>query len=221
MRLIIHSHNINNIDKKRKFCFITRRKTMGLFTKNITQYEVNPNSSTGNNKKLMICQYAAYYAKDNQVEYKKAYIDRLCAIGIKPDDAEKLFDFEYNVCLNHDKQYLLNDNFTEMWLMDLSKPFLNDLWDKKDYIRDSHFLTIGELCKLIDEAEWHFYNSHEKEISNVVWAEIYEWRRKGHGGKFTVEEYLPMVSKTTGVSMDVLQKIVNYYGSFLNIHKWS
>ncbi len=83
------------------------------------------------------------------------------------------------------------------------------------------YLTISELCKIIDEAEWHFYNSHEKQISSEVWGEICDWKMRGKGGAFVIGEYLPMICSTVNITMNALQIIVNHEGGFLNKYKWS
>lgn len=57
---------------------------------------------------------------------------------------------------------------------------------------------MSEICKMIDEAEWHFWNSHERRLSSDVWNEIYEWRLKGPGMKFA-SSYFGMIEDVAGI----------------------
>ena len=80
-------------------------------------------------------------------------------------------------------------------------------------------LTISELCKIIDEAEWHFWNSHENRVPDSVWTEICEWRLKGPGAEFAIG-YFKMIAEATGISMNSLASLSSEQGSHLNRYKW-
>ena len=169
---------------------------------------------------LMIVQYAAYYTEYGDEIYRKTYLEKTEALGIPREEAIHIFNFECDVCKKFNKKYLLELNFVKLWFMGLRQPFFVRYPKTKDEICKETFFTIGELSKLIDEAEWHFWNSSERDLSDDVWQEIYDWRLQGKGGEYTVNTYLPAVCKKYSISMDSFKKLVNYYGSFLNKNKW-
>ena len=114
---------------------------------------------------------------------------------------------------------MLHPEFTQMWFFGLDKPFFHQYPNTKDDILKECFLTISEICKIIDEAEWHFWNSHERKLSDDVWNEICEWRIKGKGGDFAMQ-YFDMIEEKTGVSSESLMKLVNDQGAHLSKYKW-
>lgn len=72
---------------------------------------------------------------------------------------------------------------------------------------------------MCDEAEWHFWNSHEKNLSNEVWTEIYEWRLKGDGMRF-ITQHFDMIAKKTGVSKESLGALIGLQDEHLSKNKW-
>ena len=117
------------------------------------------------------------------------------------------------------KQYLLNPAFTKMWFFGLCQPFFFQYSKTKEDVLKEHFLTVSELCKLIDEAEWHFWNSHEKELPEGVWEEISSWRLRGAGGKSAIA-YFEMIAKETGISMERFAPLSSEQGRHLNQYRW-
>lgn len=78
---------------------------------------------------------------------------------------------------------------------------------------------MSELCKIIDEAEWHFWNSHERELSDEVWAEICTWRLKGDGMEFA-SRYFDIICDETKMSTESISTICNIQGMHLCKYKW-
>lgn len=168
---------------------------------------------------LMTSQLAALYLNENKTAYKDMYIKRLLNLGINKKDIEKLFEFECNIIKTFNKAYLLHPQFTQMWFFGLDKPFFQEYPKTKDDILKECFLTISEICKIIDEAEWHFWNSHEREMPDIVWKEIFEWHLKGAGGTFALQ-YFDMIEKKIGVASESLSKLVSDQGAHLSTYKW-
>lgn len=168
---------------------------------------------------LMTSQLAALYLVENKNAYKEMYIKRLLKLDINEKDIEKLFEFECGVIKTFNKKYLLDPQFTQMWFFGLDKPFFQQYPNKKDEILKECFLTISEICKIIDEAEWHYWNSHERELSDAVWNEIFEWHLNGAGGEFAFQ-YFDMIEEKIGVSSESLMKLVSDQGSHLSKYKW-
>ena len=181
------------------------------------QFEAKATIAT---EKLMTSQLAALYLHDWNLTYRDIYLQKLTSIGIPLAHAQKLFQFECDVIKRYDKPYLLDPSFTRDWFFGLKAPFFQAYPKTKMDILQERSLTVSEICKLIDEAEWHFYNSHERELPDGVWPEIYAWRMSGAGGEFAMQ-YFEKIASDAGVSMDSLAALSNEQGSHLDRHKWS
>lgn len=140
-------------------------------------------------------------------------------MGFNKNEAKKMFEFESYIIKRFNKDYLLHQDFTKMWFFGLNQPFFKEYPKTKDDILREQYLTVSELCKIIDEAEWHFWNSHERYISSDVWTEITEWRLRGNGMEFATK-YFNMVEKETGISRDSISQLIGEQGSHLSKYKW-
>ncbi|MBQ3376170.1 MAG: hypothetical protein IJG49_07145 [Erysipelotrichaceae bacterium] len=176
-------------------------------------------SSDQGNKNLMLSQYAAFYAYQGSEAHRKRYIVKLLRLGFNENEAEKLLNFETDILKRFNKNYLLHPNFTQMWFFGLSQPFFLKYPKEKGDILKEHFLTLSELCKIVDEAEWHFWNSHEREMPDEVWSEIYTWRLNGPGGEFAVK-YFTMVAEVTGIPTEKIAAYSSNEGKHLSDYKW-
>lgn len=181
-----------------------------------TKVEICPVNAS---EKWMTSQLPALYLHEQNDSYRDIYINKLCVLGIKREEAQKLFQFECNVISKYGKQFLLAPKFTCSWFFGLKQPFFQSYPKSKEDILKEKSLTISELCKIIDEAEWHFWNSHEKNVPDSVWTEICEWRLKGPGAEFAIS-YFKMIAETTGISMDCLASLSSEQGSHLSRYKW-
>ena len=130
-----------------------------------------------------------------------------------------MFDFECEVIRRHGKAYLLDPRFTELWCFGLRQPFFCRYPAAKEDILRERYLTVSELCKLIDEAEWHFWNSHERNLPDDVWSEICQWRLKGPGADFAIR-YFETMEEETGVPGESIAKLPSEQGRHLHLYKW-
>lgn len=202
---------------------------MGLFSKLFegkASYKKTQTASTESNaqltiptEKLMTSQFPALYLKDGISAYRDIYMDRLMRIGFNQKNAEKMFDFECNIIRKHGKQYLQNPKFTENWFFGLRQPFFQQYPKTKEDILKEKYLTMSEICKIVDEAEWHFWNGHERNLSDEVWAEIYAWRLKGSGVEFAAT-YFEMIEKETGIPSENISNLCALQGQHLSRYKW-
>ena len=169
--------------------------------------------------KLMTSQFPALYLKDNNQAYYDTYIRQLMRIGFNEKNAKKMFEFECDVIRKHGKQYLQHPQFTEMWFFGLRQPFFLQYPKTKEDILKEKYFTMSEICKLVDEAEWHFWNSHERTLSDEVWAEIYAWHLKGPGAEFATS-YFEMIEKETSISSENINRLCALQGEHLSRYKW-
>jgi hypothetical protein len=173
---------------------------------------------------FLLSQYAALYTQNSGSSLmncvKNQYLKELDRIGIPKEKAEKLFAFEYDVCQRHGKPALLDNSFIRKWFMGLKHPYFVHYPSTEQEIIKERFFTIGEMCKLIDEAEWLYWNCHEMDLGSEVFGEISKWRRCGKGAE-AAYHYFESIREEIGVSMEDLKRYVNREGSQLNRYKWS
>lgn len=181
--------------------------------------KTRPSRSAIPAEKWMTSQLPALYLQKNNAVYRDHYLRRLESMGFKETDARKMFDFECDVIRKFHKQYLLHPQFTKMWFFSLKQPFFQQYPKTKEDILKERFLTVSELCKIIDEAEWHFWNSHERALPDGVWQEICEWRLKGPGAEFAIR-YLEMIGEATGIPKESIAKLSSEQGAHLSRYKW-
>ena len=207
---------------------------IGMFAKEGSKYRTAKNFIEGNKRikgnthevnsddfdNLMISQLPALYISEQDDIYRQEYFDRLLQMGFNSSDAEKMFEFECEVIKKFNKQYLLEAKFTQMWFFGLVQHFFKQYPKTKDDILKENFFTVSELCKIMDEAEWHFWNSHEKGLSDEVWGEIYEWRLRGRPGSEFIVRYIDMIEKKTGVATECIEKLIYSQGIHLSKYKW-
>ena len=151
---------------------------------------------------------------------REEYILRMKRDGVPEKDAAALFEFECGVLQKYPKAYLLEPDFTRSWFFDLKRRFFRAYPQKMSDIMKEQSLTLGELCKVIDEAEWHCWNSHERQMPDEVRREIFSWRLQGPGGDFAMQ-YCEKISQSTGISMDSMRTAVNACGAHLDRYKWT
>lgn len=165
---------------------------------------------------LMTGQLIALYKKEHEQKYMDEYIRRLVHIGFNENEALNLFTNE-SMNMKHDSIALLQ-----------SPTYLNDFYfslkekllplDKDYYVKHRSF-TVTEITKIWDEAEWHYYYSHEKEMPDSVWAEIFIISR--HGGAKLLVESLEAIAESSHIDFD---KILNYSAreqDMLFKYKWN
>ena len=169
--------------------------------------------------KLMTSQFPALYLKEKNQEYRNGYITRLKKLGFNKGDANKMFDFECDVIRRHNKQFLNHPEFTGLWFFGLVRPFFQQYPQTKEDLLKEKFFTMSEICKIVDEAEWHFWNSHERPVLDGVWQEIVDWRLNGPGGEFATT-YFSMIERETGIPSSCIAKLCAEQGEHLNRYKW-
>ena len=172
-------------------------------------------------KDLMLSQYAAHYAYEGSEEHKNIYLTKLQSeLGFTAEQADALLEFECSVLKRYEKKLLLRDDYTELWLFDLGQPYFREYPKEQEDIRKECALCLSEVCKLIDEAEWHFWNSHELNLSDEVWGEIFSWHLKGKGGEFAIG-YFQKVMQMTGIPRNKIAAYSSHEGKHLSENKWN
>lgn len=197
---------------------------MGLFDKLFGKKDIEKNNQISYQtsvptEALMTSQLPALYLSENNQAYRNIYLRKLMSIGFNKTNAEKMFDFECEIISKHGKKYLQHPQFTELWFFGLRQPFFLQYPKTKEDILKEKYLTMSEICKIVDEAEWHFWNSHEKNLSDEVWSEIYAWHLKGPGIEFATT-YFEMIEKETGIPTENISALCGLQGEHLSKYKW-
>ncbi len=190
-----------------------------LFKKESKEVSKTTNQTSEKTDILMMSQLAALYISENDEKYHQRYINELVAADVPKKDAQAMFDFDCSVIRRYEKKYLLHPNFTLQWFFGLQQPFFKEYPKTKEDILKERSLTMSELCKIVDEAEWHFWNSHEREMPDGVWSEIYEWRLNGGGMEFATK-YFDMICEVTKMPTESISKICGIQGTHLSKYKW-
>ena len=168
---------------------------------------------------LMLSQYPALFLQEKDASFREDYLLLTEKAGIPREDAARLFDFDCGVIRRFPKQYLLSPGFTRAWVFGLFQPFLLQYPREQEDILRERFLTLSEVCKMIDEAEWHFWNSHERAMPDEVWNEIFAWRLSGQGGRFATR-YFEMAAEASGAAEQSVTAFSSREGKFLSRNKW-
>ena len=163
---------------------------------------------------LLTSQLVACHIQKKDNTYKAEYYRRLHICGLQRDDIiQAIFDYEAGIIRAQGRiEMLANKDYIYAWFFSLSEP----AFDKpiSEYVGKNYF-SPSEAIKLFDEADWHFANSHEKQLSDAVWNEIFLIRSKA-------EILLDVTNKITqiGLSKEQAQNLLRNDQTLLYIHKW-
>lgn len=165
---------------------------------------------------LMTGQLVARFKQTHDQAYHDEYRRRLMFVGFEENEAESLFMLELMI-LKHDSiEPLASDEYLTSGIFSLQHVALQ--LDKDYYIEHQMFL-VSQIVKIWDEAEWHYWNSHERDLPNDVWAEIYTISRYG-GGKLFIE-YLQMIAEKSHVPMAKVQQYSMAEQNMIFKYKWN
>lgn len=129
-----------------------------------------PSSPGLDYSKLLTSQLLALYLSTDCPDYRNEYLRRLKLCGASAQAISNMETFETEILRRIQRPEMLDETFVSMPLFSLVKPFLPE---NISYY-ESHFdFPLSYIVKLSDEAEWHFWNSHEKDLSDDVWSEIF------------------------------------------------
>ena len=103
-------------------------------------------------------------------KYKDEFYRRLKLCGVSDDAAKKTFEFEKEIISRCQRPELKNPKF-------ISRPIFNMRYCILEHpieYYETHFdYPLSYVIKISDEAEWHYHYSHERNLSEEVWAEIF------------------------------------------------
>lgn len=118
----------------------------------------------------MTSQLVALWISTGDERFRSEYLRRLAICGLDQQTAEDMLKYERSILEKYPRPEMLDRKFIFRPLFDLSRCLLPQHYS----YYETHFeYPLSYIVKASDEAEWHFWNSHEKDLSNGVWEEIY------------------------------------------------
>ncbi len=119
---------------------------------------------------LLTSQLAAFWLDTGDPAYRDEYLRRMRICGLEDKAAENMRRYETDILKEHPRPEMLDEQFIRKPLFSLIAPAL----EKPVEYYETHFeYPFSYIVKLSDEAEWHYWNSHEKNLPDQVWAEIF------------------------------------------------
>ena len=179
----------------------------------------NAPSVSSPDDRWMLSQLAALYDRTEREQYRSRYCEELGRLGFSREQAERLLAVERSIIRRFNKTYLLSPEFTQSWFMGLQQPFFLNYPKTQEDVLKERFFTLSELSKFIDEAEWLFWNAHEEDMDDDVFAEIDAWRLRGQGGEFGIR-YCESIAEETGIPVKLFGRYISHEGAHLSRFKW-
>ena len=165
---------------------------------------------------LMSGQLVARYKKTHDKRYQDEYRRRLQSLGFSEQEAELMFMYELMTLKHFAIDGLCRDDYLHANVFDMKKPVLT--LDDSYYVKHQSFLC-SQIVKIWDEAEWRYWNSHESDMPDEVWSEIFRLSRYG-GGKLFVD-YLTSMAERSSVPLDKVQRYSVAEQQLLFTYKWN
>ncbi len=178
----------------------------------------SPTSDLGEREayaKYMTGQLIALYKQTHEQGYQIEYMTRLQKIGFSQAETMRLFILETMILKHFSIPALAADNYLTSAYFDLQTVRFPE--SNEHYITHQMF-TVSEMVKIWDEAEWHYYNSHETDMPEEVWQEIYSISRYG-GGKLYLG-YISMIAEKSNIPEDKIHRYANAEQGLLYKYKW-
>ncbi len=120
--------------------------------------------------KILTSQLVALWKSTKNEDYKAEYLRRMKICGLSDPTALQMLNYEEEILDRYPRPEMRDADFISKPLMDLRKPFLQKGYQ---YYADHFEYPLSYLVKLSDEAEYHYWNSHESSLPDKVWEEIY------------------------------------------------
>ncbi len=179
--------------------------------------EKQPEPIKQNNEfeRLMTGQLIAFYKIDHDKKYMDEYIRRLVGLGFTEEEAFNLFANE-SMNMKHDSVKLLQ---SPTYIIDFYFNLKNRILPlDNDYYIKHRMFCVSEITKIWDEAEWHYHNSHEADMPDDVWHEIYMLTRYGSGELFI--KMLTEIAVDANIDISKIQKYSRHEQDMLFKYKW-
>lgn len=166
---------------------------------------------------LLNAQLVALHFMTGDPKYREAFDRRLQAAGIIE---QRLKDAVFNYTLDiirtqHKEKKLSDHSFVTRGIFNLIIPALPRT--EEEYLREEVF-TPSEVIQIFDEAEWRYWNDHERQMPDEVWGEIFRYSR--HGSAKLMTGTMDRLEKL-GLSTDQVGAMLRNDQVIIGNYKWA
>ena len=166
-------------------------------------------------QRILTSQLVAYWAATGEEKYKKEYLRRMKLCGVSDELAEKTFGFEEEILKRCPRPEMTDPDFIAKPMFSLGGCVLNH---PISYYETHFDYPLSYIVKLSDEAEWHFWNSHEKNLPEDVWTEIFDLSDKNR--KLFLPYAMNMVDGL-GWTVQQVNKFSYHEQGMLDLYRWN
>ena len=164
--------------------------------------------------RTLTSQLAALWLDSGDNQFRDEYLRRLRICGLDDRTARETFDYEAGILRANPRPEMLDPGFISLPLFNLRDTFLPHFYD---YYKDHFEYPLSYIVKASDEAEWHFWNSHEKNLSDKVWTEIYYLSDKN---RKLFEPYAMNLINNHGWTFNNVNQFSYNEQAMLDYHRW-
>jgi hypothetical protein len=172
-------------------------------------------SQPENFQRILTSQLVAYLIATGEHKYKKEFLRRMKLCGVSDKIAGKTFIFEEEILRRCPRPEMTDSEFIAKAKFNLSKCVLEH---PMDYYETHFDYPLSYVVKLSDEAEWHFWNSHERNLSDEVWEEIFALSDKNR--KLFLPYAMNMVDGL-GWTVPEVNKFSYHEQGMLDLYRWN
>ena len=166
-------------------------------------------------RRIMTSQVLAMYLYDHDEACREEYLRRLKICGLSEERAEQYMAFETEILNRCPRPEMVDKNFIARPCFNLSTRALPH---EPAYYAEHFDYPLSYIIKLSDEAEWHFWNSHEADLPDEVWSEIFDLSDKNR------KLFLPYAQNMVdalGWSYQEVNKFSFNEQGMLDLYRWN
>ena len=165
--------------------------------------------------RILTSQLAALWLDAGEERFRREYLRRLALCGLQESTARDMLQFETDMLKAHPRPEMLREDFIVLPCFSLRETALDQ---PVAYYRDHLEYPLSYVVKLSDEAEWHFWNSHERDLPDGVWAEIFALSDRNR------RLFLPLAThlvEKRGWTVDAVNKFSFNEQGMLDRYRWN
>lgn len=124
----------------------------------------------GDLRYILTSQLLYLWMETKKPRYRREYERRLKICGLDSQTIRKTMEFEKAIFQKFPRPEMLDPKFIARPLLTLGKPFLPN---PIDHYKTNFEYPLSYVIRISDEADYHFWHSHERNLPREVWVEIF------------------------------------------------
>lgn len=125
---------------------------------------------------ILTSQLLYLWMETKNPRYRREYERRLKLCGLDPETIQKTLEFEKAIFQKFPRPEMLDPKFIASPLLTLGSPFLPK---PIDHYETNFEYPLSYVIRISDEADYHFWHSHERNLPKEVWTEIFVLSERG------------------------------------------